>query len=68
MSNKIFEEFPLVKTRYWGRHFLARGYFCCVTAGELTKEMIQEYLTHHFERDPNDSVEVEQLAAKPAGQ
>ena len=40
-SAKIFEEFP------WGRHFLARGYFC-VTAGELTKQMIEEYLEHHF--------------------
>jgi putative transposase len=50
---KIFEEFPVVKKKYWGRHFWARGCFC-VTAGELTKEMIQDYLAHHFERDPND--------------
>ena len=40
-SAKIFKEFPGVKKRYWGRHFGARGYFC-VTAGELTKEVIQE--------------------------
>lgn len=26
-SSKIFEEFPMVKKRYWGRHFWARGYF-----------------------------------------
>ena len=65
-SSKVFEEFPLIKKRYWGRHFWARGYFC-VTAGELSKEMIQEYLAHHFERDLNDSFEVEQPAAKPAG-
>jgi len=48
-SAKLFEEFPQIKKRYWGRHFWARGYFC-VTAGELTKEMIQEYLAHHFEK------------------
>ena len=47
-SSKIFEEFPHVKKRYWGRHFWARGFFC-VTSGELTKQMIQEYLEHHFE-------------------
>jgi putative transposase len=47
-----------VKKRYWGRHFWARGFFC-VTAGELTKEMIKEYLAYHFERDPNDGFEVE---------
>jgi REP element-mobilizing transposase RayT len=40
------------------RHFWARGYFC-ETAGELTKQMIDEYLAHHFERDPNDGFEVE---------
>ena len=41
VSRKIFEEFPHIKKRYWGRHFWARGYFC-VTSGELTKEMIQD--------------------------
>ena len=40
-SSKLFEEFPQLKKRYLGRHFWARGYFC-VTAGELTKEMIME--------------------------
>ena len=25
---KLFEEFPLLKKRYWGQHFWARGYFC----------------------------------------
>ena len=27
-SSKLFEEFPLLKKRYWGRQFWARGYFC----------------------------------------
>ncbi len=58
VSCKIFEEFPHVKKRYWGRHFWARGYFC-VTSGELTKEMIREYLEHHFEKDPNDHFDIE---------
>ena len=57
-STKILQEFPHLKKRYWGRHFWARGYFC-VTAGELTKEMIKEYLVHHFEVNPNDHFEVE---------
>ena len=57
-SSKIFEEFPSIKKRYWGQHFWARGYFC-VTAGELTKEMIQEYLSHHFEKQKNTPFEVE---------
>ncbi len=57
-STKLFEEYPHLKKRYWGRHFWARGYFC-VTAGELTKEMIREYLEHHFERNPDDNFDVE---------
>jgi putative transposase len=57
-STKIFEEFPHLKKRYWGRHFLARGYFC-VTAGELTKKMIEEYLEHHFESKENPNFEIE---------
>ncbi len=57
-SIKIFEEFPQIKKRYWGRHFWARGFFC-VTAGELTKEMINEDLAHHFESDPNDGFDIE---------
>jgi len=41
-----------------GRHFWIRGYFC-VTAGELTKEMIDEYLSHHFEEKENPNFEIE---------
>ena len=52
-SREIFEEFPHLKKRYWGKHFWARGYFC-VTSSELTtKDMIQEYLEHNFEKDPD---------------
>jgi putative transposase len=57
-SSKLFQEYPLLKKRYWGQHFWARGYFC-VTAGELTKEMISECLQHHFERKSDDQFEVE---------
>ena len=57
-SSQMFEEFPHVKKRYWGRHFWARGYFC-VTAGELTQEMIRLYLEHHLEPPADDGFEVE---------
>jgi putative transposase len=57
-STKLFAEFPYVKKRYWGRHFWARGYFC-VTAGELTKNMISQYLEHHFEARENPDFEIE---------
>jgi len=57
-AHQIFEEFPVLKRRYWGRHFWARGYFCA-TVGEMTEEMIQEYLEHHFEPDPTADFRVE---------
>ena len=57
-SNKLFESFPDLKKRYWGRHFGARGYFC-VTSGDLTEEMIKNYLEHHFEPNSNDNFRTE---------
>ena len=57
-SSKLFEEFPHVKKRYWGRHFWARGYFCA-TVGQMTEEMIKQYLEHHFEPRPNDEFKME---------
>ncbi len=52
-SSKLFEKFPELKRRYW-----ARGYFC-VTSGELTEEMIKEYLEHHFEPKGDDNFRTE---------
>ena len=57
-SSKLFEEYPKLKKRYWGRHFWARGYFC-VTSGQVTEEMIKEYLEHHFEPNPDDDFRTE---------
>ena len=57
-SRKLFEEFPKLKKRYWGRHFWARGYFCA-TVGQMTDEMIQKYLEHHFEPRPDDNFKMD---------
>ena len=53
-SSQLFEEFPALKKRYWGRHFWARGYFCA-TAGQVTEEMIKAYLEHHCEPTLEDN-------------
>lgn len=45
-ASYLFEEFPHLKKRYWGQHFWARGYFCA-TVGQMTEEMIKQYLEHH---------------------
>ena len=52
-SRLIQEEFPELKKRYWGRHFWATGYGVWST-GNITDEMIQEYLAHHQNRPDND--------------
>jgi len=57
-SSKLLEEFPALKNRYWGQHFWARGYFCA-TVGEISEEMIKEYLEHHFEPDPAKDFQVD---------
>ena len=57
-ASKLFEEFPELRRRYWGRHFWARGYFCA-TVGQMTEEMIKQYLEHHFEPKPTDNFRLE---------
>ena len=51
-SRRLQHEFPHLKKRYWGQHFWATGYGAWST-GNITDEMVQEYLEHH--RKPNDS-------------
>lgn len=57
-SSKLFNEFPHNKKRYWGRHFWVRGYFCA-TVGQMTEDMIKDYLEHHFELKKNDGFKIE---------
>ena len=48
-SRKIQQEFPVLRKRYWGRRFWARGYFC-TTSGNITDEIILQYLEQHSEK------------------
>ncbi len=51
-SRRLQEEYPLLRKRYWGQHFWAIGYGAWST-GNITDEMVQEYLEHH--RKPDDA-------------
>ena len=42
-SFKLLNEFPHLRKTYWGRHFWARGYFCC-SSGNVTDEMVIQYI------------------------
>ncbi len=59
-ASKLFEELPHIKKRYWGRHFFGQKVISvCVTSGEVTDEMTQNYLKHHFEPGPNDKFKID---------
>ena len=57
-SRLIQDEFPELKKRYWGQHLWARGYFCA-TAGSVTKESIQQYISNHLEHGNSNHFKIE---------
>lgn len=50
-SRKLQMEYTELKNKYWGKHFWAIGYAAWST-GNVTEEMIKQYLEHH--RDPSN--------------
>lgn len=42
-SHKLLTEYPHLRKTYWGRHFWARGYFCC-SSGNVTDEVIKQHI------------------------
>ena len=56
-SRLLQEEYPHMKKRYWGQHLWARGYFCG-TAGEVTEEMVRQYIDKQPLDGPSDAFTV----------
>ena len=52
-SRKLLQEYPHLKKRYWGGHFWGIGYGCW-SVGNITDELLQEYLDHHKESPNGD--------------
>jgi len=42
-SRILLQEFPHLRKQFWGRHLWGRGYLA-VTSGNITDEMIEEYI------------------------
>lgn len=63
-SFKLLNEFPHLRKTYWGRHFWARGYFCC-SSGNVTDEMIVEYIEHQ-DASSDDNFKVDGEGSKSA--
>ena len=57
-SFEIQQEFPELKKRYWGQHIWARGYFCA-SSGNVTDEMIKDYIEKHKNKKDDDDFVVE---------
>ena len=57
-AKRLFDDFQRLRKAFWGRHVWARGYFC-VTSGAMTREMIEQYLGHHFDGKGDDHFEIE---------
>ena len=55
-SFKLQREFASLQKQYWGQRMWARGYFACST-GNVTDEMIQDYIHNHSEKDDDFHVE-----------
>ena len=51
-SYRLQREFPQLQKRYWGRHFWARGYFCC-TVGSVIAKQIKEYIENKSDEPKN---------------
>jgi len=53
-SRMLQQEYPELQKRYWGRHFWGIGYGVWST-GNITEEMVQQYLEHHRRPSNTDS-------------
>jgi putative transposase len=52
-SRQLQMKFPELKKRYWGQQLWARGYFA-VSVGNVTADMIQDYIDGHMEGEESD--------------
>ena len=53
-ARKMLEEFGELRRQFWGQHLWARGYFVA-SSGNVTDEIIAEYIESQSEKSPGDS-------------
>ena len=59
-SHKLLTEYPHLRKLFWGRHFWARGYFCCCS-GNVTDDVIKQYIdAQDISTDENFKIDGEQ--------
>lgn len=62
-SRKLMMEFKHVQKQYWGRHLWARGYFVA-SSGNVTDEVIMEYIRNQDSTEPGDGGDNFQVTQK----
>jgi putative transposase len=55
-SYKLQREYASLRKEYWGQRMWARGFFAC-SSGNITDEMIKQYIENHTDRDDDFHVE-----------
>ena len=58
-SHKLLHSFASLRRQFWGRHLWARGYFCC-SSGNVTDEVIKQYIEQQNQADEGFKVEGEE--------
>ncbi|MFZ3591551.1 IS200/IS605 family transposase [Bacillus sp. DJP31] len=58
-SRLIQDEFPELKKRFWGQHLWTRGYFCA-TVGNVTEEIIRNYIANQFSEGKDEIFKIEE--------
>ncbi|MEG2338183.1 MAG: IS200/IS605 family transposase [Clostridium sp.] len=57
-SRLLQEQFSELQKKYWGQHLWARGYFCA-TVGNVTEEMIRNYIVNQEQENTNEIFKIE---------
>jgi putative transposase len=55
----MLQENKQLSKLYWGRHLLGRGYFVA-TSGNITDEMIMDYIENQTESEKEDDFSISQ--------
>ena len=58
-ARKLLHSFASLRRQFWGRHLWARGYFCC-SSGNVTDEVIKQYIEQQNQADEDFKVEGEE--------
>jgi putative transposase len=58
-SRLLQDECPELKKKYWGQHLWARGYFCA-TVGNVTEEIIRNYIANQSSETKEDIFKIEE--------